>query len=164
MRSYFKLLAACTLLALPFSVYAQGTQIALGGLAMDATLPVEVTAEQLEVNQETGSAVFTGEVVVVQGDMRLAAGILVVEYDAEQQTGISRMTASNGVTVANGPDAASARDAVYDLASSRLTMTGDVVLTQGPTTISGDSFAVDLTTGAGRMEGRVRTVFQTQDN
>ena len=40
-------------------------------------------------------------------------------------------------------------------------MTGDVILTQGPNALSGERLIVDLTSGTGRMEGRVRTIFQT---
>ncbi|MEO0694150.1 MAG: LptA/OstA family protein, partial [Pseudomonadota bacterium] len=71
---------------------------------------------------------------------------------------------SGGVTLLNGGDAAQAQEATYDLAAAQLTMLGGVILTQGPTTISADRFVIDLATGAGRMEGSVRTVFQAQDN
>ncbi|MEO1455820.1 MAG: LptA/OstA family protein, partial [Pseudomonadota bacterium] len=74
------------------------------------------------------------------------------------------MLASGGVTLLNGGDAAQAQEATYDLAAAQLTMLGGVILTQGPTTISADRFVIDLATGAGRMEGSVRTVFQAQDN
>ncbi|MBT8475484.1 MAG: lipopolysaccharide transport periplasmic protein LptA [Rhodobacteraceae bacterium] len=164
MRSFLNSFAFAVFLGLPCLAFAQGTDVALGGLALDAALPVEVTADSLSVDQDTGHATFAGDVVVAQGDMRLSAGSLVVEYDTEQEAGISRMTATGGVTLVNGPDTAAAQEAVYELGVSSLVMTGGVTLTQGRTRITGDRFAIDLTTGAGRMEGRVRTVFQTQDN
>jgi len=43
-------------------------------------------------------------------------------------------------------------------------MTGNVLLTQGPNTLGGDRLTVDLEAGSGRMEGNVRTIFQTGDN
>ncbi|WP_420353073.1 hypothetical protein [Paenirhodobacter sp.] len=39
-------------------------------------------------------------------------------------------------------------------------MTGDVVLKQGPNVMSGQKLMVDLRSGTGRMDGRVRTILQ----
>jgi len=160
-------LAMLAIAACPAIALAQGTNVSIGPLALDSGLPVEVTAESLSVDQDSGSAVFTGGVRVTQGAMQLEAGEVRVEYataDTDTGSGISRMLASGGVTLLNGGDAAQAQEATYDLAAAQLTMLGGVILTQGPTTISADRFVIDLATGAGRMEGSVRTVFQAQDN
>lgn len=167
MLPLFRSLALLAFVACPTLVAAQGTQVSLGALALDSGLPVEVSAEALSVDQDSGSAVFTGGVEVIQGAMRLEAGEVRVEYataDSDTGSGISRMLASGGVTMTNGGDAAASQEATYDLAAAELTMLGGVVLTQGATSISADRFVIDLATGSGRMEGRVRTVFQTQDN
>ena len=71
---------------------AQGN-IAFGGLSHDSTLPVEITADQLQVDQTDGSALFKGNVVAGQGDMRLSANEMKVEYssgDAESTGRIQR--------------------------------------------------------------------------
>jgi lipopolysaccharide export system protein LptA len=39
-------------------------------------------------------------------------------------------------------------------------MTGDVVLTQGQSALSSERLVIDLATGTGRLDGRVRTVFR----
>lgn len=142
---------------------AQGTSVNLGSLRHDTSLPVEVTSDNLSVQNEQGVAVFDGNVVVVQGEMRLAAGNIEVRY-AEQEGGnteISDMIATGGVTFGNGADAAESKEAVYSPEAGTLVMTGDVILTQGPSVISGQKLTVDLGAGTGVMEGRVRTVFQT---
>ena len=160
-------LAALVLALSPLSAMGQGTQVSIGPLALDSGLPVEVTAQTLTVDQENGQAVFAGDVLVVQGAMRLEAGELRVEYataESDSGSGINRMFASGGVTLLNGGDAAASQEATYALGAAELTMRGDVVLTQGPTTISADRFVIDLASGAGRMEGSVRTVFQTPEN
>ncbi|MFN6979141.1 MAG: lipopolysaccharide transport periplasmic protein LptA [Gemmobacter sp.] len=138
---------------------AQGAAVGFDGLRQDPSAPVEVTSEELSVDQARGAAVFTGNVVVVQGALRLAAGSVTVEYDTGG-TGIRRMTATGGVTFATADDAAESREATYDVASGALVLTGDVVLTQGPATITGERLVADLVAGTGRMEGRVRTVFR----
>ena len=61
-------------------------------------------------------------------------------------------------------DAAEAGEAVYSVAEGVVTLSGDVLLTQGRNAIAGDRLVVDLSSGNGRMEGRVRTVFTPSDN
>ncbi|MFN0115389.1 MAG: lipopolysaccharide transport periplasmic protein LptA [Paracoccaceae bacterium] len=135
-----------------------GTEVAFGGLKADPTLPVEVTSDALSVDQTNGTAVFTGNVVVVQGDMRMSAAEIRVEYTAAPDRRVARMTATGGVTlVSGGGDAASSEKAVYSPETGVVVMTGDVVLTQGANAMSGQSLTVDLDTGTGRMEGRVTT-------
>lgn len=138
---------------------AQGTQVAFGGVKQDPTLPVEVTADSLQVNQSDGTAVFTGNVLAVQGEMRLTAAKVRVEY-AEGGGAIERLHATGGVTLVNATDAAESAEAVYTLASGNVVMTGNVLLTQGPNAIAGEKLVLDLTNGTGVMEGRVKTVFQ----
>lgn len=147
-------------------VAQQGAGIAFGSLQHDTGLPVEVTADTLSVENEAGVAVFAGNVVVVQGEMRLAAGRIRVEYggSGEGSSDISEMHATGGVTFTNGADAAESREATYRPDEGDLVMTGDVVLTQGPSVISGERLVVDLGAGTGVMEGRVRTIFQDGDN
>ena len=43
-------------------------------------------------------------------------------------------------------------------------MQGNVLATQGDSAIAGDRMTVDMETGTGRVEGRVRTIFQTDEN
>jgi lipopolysaccharide export system protein LptA len=137
---------------------AVGAEVAFGSLRGDPTLPVEVTADQLRVNQGEATARFTGNVVVVQGTLRLASAELLVEYDETGQS-ISRMHATGGVTLVNGPETAEAEEAVYTVTTGIVVMTGDVLLTQGTSAISGSRLDVDLNAGTGLMQGRVTTVF-----
>lgn len=149
------------------AAYAQGASVAFGGLKHDASQPVEITADELTVDQATGSAVFAGNVVAGQGEMRLSAARVQVAYATEngQATGrIDQLVATGGVTLVNGAEAAEAQRAVYTVSAGEIVMTGDVILTQGVNALSGEKLTVDLNTGSGRMEGRVKTIFQTGGN
>lgn len=146
------------LLALPVPALSQGAKVAFGGLKQDTSLPVEITADSLEVNQTDGQATFTGNVLVGQGELRLSAARIEVEYDDGGQ-GIKTLTATGGVTIVNATDAAEAQEAVYTIASGNVVMTGNVLLTQGPNAISGERLVLNLRDGTGVMEGRVKTVF-----
>ena len=137
---------------------AQEATIAFGGLAQDTTLPVEVQADQLAVNNADGTAVFTGNVLVGQGEMRLSAAEVKVEY-APDGKAISRLHATGGVTIANLADAAEAREAVYTIDSGNIVLTGNVLLTQGASALSGEKLTINLKNGTGVMSGRVSTTF-----
>ncbi len=145
------------LLAAP-PLRAQGAQIAFGGLKQDTSLPVEISADSLSVNQQDGTAVFSGNVIVGQGEMRLAAGEIRVAYGADGKT-IETLFATGGVTIANATDAAEAREAVYQVTTGEVVMSGDVLLTQGQNAITGQKLRLNLKSGTGVMEGRVTTTF-----
>lgn len=146
-------------LTLPGLAMAQGAQIAFGSVQQDSSLPVEVTADNLDVDQTDGTAVFTGNVRIGQGAMRLSAPRVVVVYK-EDERGISQLRASGGVTLVSGPDAAEAARADYDIDSGMIEMQGDVLLLQGANALSAERLSVDTRAGTARMSGRVKTVIQ----
>lgn len=156
-------IAACLLaLSLPIVAHAQA-QVAFGGLKHDSTLPVEIAADQLNVDQADGSATFIGNVQIGQGSMRLSAGKVRVEYSTGSgATGeISRLLASEGVTLVNGAEAAESREAIYTISSGVIVMTGGVILTQGQNALSSEKLTVNLQSGTGTMDGRVKSIIQT---
>jgi lipopolysaccharide export system protein LptA len=137
---------------------AQEARIAFGDLEQDTSLPVQVQAEEFAVNNADGTAVFTGNVVVTQGEMKLAAGEVTVRYGTDQKE-IDQLLASGGVTVTNLGDAAEAREAVYTIESGVIVLTGDVLLTQGPSVMAGQKLTINLKDGTGVMAGGVTTTF-----
>lgn len=142
-------------------VQAQGMQVAFGATAQDSDLPVEVTAENLDVDQTDGTAIFTGNVVIGQGQMRLSAPRVLVVY-LQDRSGISSLSATGGVTLVSGEDAAEAREADYDVQTGMIDMAGDVLLVQGTTVLTSDKMAVDTVAGTARMNGNVKTVLQSE--
>ncbi|KDB02590.1 hypothetical protein U879_16325 [Defluviimonas sp. 20V17] len=152
-------------LALPVhAAIAQGTQVPLGGFKTDPSAPIQVTADKLQVNQADGTALFSGNVIVGQGKMRLSADKVHVTYakPVDGQKGkIQTLEATGGVTLVTSPtEAAQAKTAVYTLQSGTVVMTGSVLLTQGQNVLSGQKLVVNLPSGMGTMEGRVTTTLQ----
>ena len=146
------------LLVLAPAAIAQ-VNIGFGGISYDDSQPVEVTADSLTVDQASGEAVFTGNVIVVQGGLRMAAGEVRIIYGVNgTDNEVREVIASGGVLVTRGSDAAEGARARFEVASSLLTLTGDVLVTQGPTAIAGDRMVVNMRTGDGSVDGRVRTV------
>jgi lipopolysaccharide export system protein LptA len=154
----FKLRSFAFALLLSATAATAQQKIAFGDLNQDTTLPVEVQADQLAVNNADGSAVFSGNVVVTQGEMKLAAGEVRVTYGTEKND-IKELVASGGVVVTNLGDAAEAQGAVYTIDSGVIVLSGDVLLTQGPSAMAGQKLTINLRDGTGVMEGRVTTTF-----
>ena len=157
-------LSVLMLTASVLSAGAQGTNVALGAAQPDPDAPVEITSETLNVDRNAGTALFEGDVLVVQGQLRLTSDEVFVSYFENTSTGktaVEEIIATGNVVLVNGAEAAEGEKAVYSPIKNSVVMTGEVLLTQGPSTIAGDTLVVDLATGEGTMEGRVRTVFQT---
>ncbi|MCG6558548.1 LptA/OstA family protein [Ruegeria sp. 1NDH52C] len=142
------------------AVQAEGTKVAFGTVKADPTLPVEVTADSLDVSQEDGSAEFQGNVLVSQGEMRLSAKRVLVIYNQEA-SGIERLEATGDVVLVSGPDAAQAQRADYTIGTGVIVMTGDVLLTQGKNALSSGKMTVNLTSGTAQMVGRVKTILNS---
>ena len=152
------------LLALGLALPASAQTVAFGGIRADTTAPVEVTAESLRVNQDTGEAVFTGNVLIGQGEMRLSADSVTVVYAEGGQSRIRSLNATGGVTLVSGPDAAEAAEAVYDVEKGTVVLTGDAIVTRGESVLAGDRIEVNLTDGTASVQGGVRTVLQPGAN
>lgn len=145
------------LAAQPLLPQAQAGTVAFGAVKADPSLPVEVTSDTLDVSQQDGSAEFQGNVVVVQGVMKLAADRVQVIYKTGQ-SGIDRLEALGNVLLVNGPDAAEADKAEYTIDNGTIVLTGNVLVSQAGSTVASDRLVVNLTSGTAQMDGRVKTV------
>ena len=152
------------LLALGLALPASAQTVAFGGIRADTTAPVEVTAESLRVNQDTGEAVFTGNVLIGQGEMRLSADSVTVVYAEGGQSRIRSLNATGGVALVSGPDAAEAAEAAYDVEKGTVVLTGDAIVTRGESVLAGDRIEVSLKDGTASVQGGVRTVLQPGAN
>jgi len=139
---------------------AQGALVAFGDVKQDTDQPVEVEADSLAINQEDGTAIFTGNVVIAQGEMRLSAAKVQVYYHEETKQ-IERLHATGGVTVVSGDDAAEGQEADYTISTGNIVMNGDVLLVQGQNVLSAAHMTINTKTGTAQMDGRVKTILNT---
>lgn len=163
MSILFRIIAVISLVAIGSASIAQGTSVAFGTIRQDTDEPVEVTADQLSVDQDTGTAIFSGNVLIGQGEMRLSAPRVLVVYK-QGNSGIERLEATGGVTLVSGPDAAESTRADYNIDTGTVVMSGDVLLTQGQSALTSDRMTVDLENGTAQMNGRVKTILQPGGN
>jgi len=165
MSPFFRFFAALTLISLGLATtsFAQSVKIPFGATQHDTKQPVEIVSDSFTISQNQGTAEFVGNVVVGQGEMRLSAGKVRVEYaveDGKPSGDIGRMVASGGVTLVAGSEAAEAKTAVYSIKDSSIVMEGDVLLTQSGSAMSAQKVTINLKDGSANVEGRVKTIFK----
>lgn len=141
----------------PVSASSQATNLALSGFEFDGDAAIEVTADSLSVDQNTGVATFLGNVIIGQGVIRLSAAEVRVVY-SDDTGAIARFVATGGITFVTENEAAEAESAEYDLTTGVLVLSGSVLLTMGASALSADLMTVSLNDGTARLEGNVRTV------
>lgn len=153
MRFSIVLLSLLAGLALVSGAYAQTA------LKADSKQPIDITSDALEVLQEEQVAIFTGNVVAVQGKMKLTSQVMKVHYKAagdnakEGEQGISRIEVDGNVFLQTPDETARGKAGVYDVDKERLTLNGDVVLTRGENIVKGEALQYDLATGRSRILG-----------
>lgn len=152
------------LLLLAGTIGAAGAQELTDTSKHDTSQPLEITADALEVNQDTQRAVFTGAVDVIQGEMRLNSDRLVVYYrdkEAAEQNAIYRIDVEGNVRFASPTESAQGDNGVYDVDGGIIHLVGNVVLTSGTeAVIRGDTLTMNLITGQSEVSGgRVKGYF-----
>lgn len=148
-------------------------QTAGGGLGShDTSLPIEIVADRLTVEQAEGRAVFLGNVLAEQGEMLLRADRLVVYYELGEAgidgQAIRRIEVEGNVTIASAEETAVGDEGFYDVTGAMIELAGNVVLTRDANVIRGDRLEIDveqqlatMTTRADQPGGeRVRALFR----
>ncbi len=136
------------------------------GFKFDNSLPLTITSNQLNVEQNVGKATFIGDVVAKQGNLILSAEELVVEYEMKNKRMTSvmkRLIANINVTLISEEQSAEAKKMVYDMKAEKIIMTGNVLVAEGASVSSGDKLTINLISGSRKMEGNVRTVIISED-
>lgn len=157
---------ACLVAVTPASAQ-QGSNVpnALQGFAQNRDEPVRINADKLEVRDKDKVAVFSGNVVVQQGDTTLRTKDLLVYYDGDaakpgaegaplESGQIRKLEATGGVVVHTKDQTASGETGIFEMKTNTVTMDGaPVVLTQGPNVIRGRKLVVNLVTGISSFQG-----------
>jgi lipopolysaccharide export system protein LptA len=128
--------------------------------------PINFAADHWTADLNNKSFMYTGNVIVTQGDIRLHADTMKVLTDNGKA---ARTIQANGAVVVDSPATGTVTgDAgVYDVAAHTVLMTGKVVLTHGKDVMRGTKLTVNLDTGqatlgaqgAAQSNGRVQGTF-----
>lgn len=134
-------------------------------LDSDRDAPVHLEADHATYNQQTGVTVYSGNVVVTQGTIRLQADSVVANLDANRT--IKNVTAKGkparfqqkvspdkGIVYGDGDQL------YYDATTSQLTLTGHAHLTQDGSSFNGNTLRYGMTQGD--IEGNGNTQQRVQ--
>ena len=149
--------------ALALALLAGGTATAQR-LGPNADGPVDITADELEVQNKACISIWRGRAEALQGEARIRADVLRAVFNpkagASGATGtgacgdLIRMEAEGSVYYVTSKDQRVRGDAaVYDASAETVTMTGDVVAVQGQNVLRGSRMVFNTRTGEGRLVG-----------
>ena len=145
------LLALPAAAAIAQAALGQGAGSSLKGHDTDA--PVDVAADRIEVQDRADRAIFSGNVEVRQGSLRLSTARLTIAYANADGIEIRRLEASGGVILRSPTETARSRFAIYDLDRRVVTMLGNVTLTRSDANVPGGRLVIDLDSGRAVMDG-----------
>jgi lipopolysaccharide export system protein LptA len=166
-------------------VGAQNLADNMAGFGASSDEPIAIEADKLEVLDNQQEAIFSGNVIVRQGETTLQTAQLVITYQDDRDNGtqsqssgglsgvagarqIKKLDASGKVLITSGEQTASGERATMEMDKELITMEGDVVLSQGGNVIKGERLVINLKTresrmvaggGNGRQGGRVQGLF-----
>ena len=159
-REILVVLAVILALYAPLPAFSQQSGASAGiEFKHDSSQPIEITADALDVAQSDQTAIFSGNVVAIQGDLRLGSDNLRVYYRqgderAAAEGAISKIDAIGAVTVSSPRETATSEWGVYDVDAGQITLGGKVVLTRGENVLRGEQLVIDLETGHSRIVGQ----------
>ena len=139
--------------------------------------PITIDADKLAYFDKEQKAIYTGNVVAIQGDSKLTCTVLTIYLARNQQpsgqaappapapaadaTGqpptsstsqIKHMDAMGPVTVVSKTQVATGERAVYDKTENKAWLFGRVTLSDGANVTKGDKLTYDMTTGEAVVE------------
>jgi len=150
------------------------------GVGADARKPVDVSSEELDIDDEQKTAHFRGKVVAMQGDTMLQTPYLLIKYEGkaaaalastpqtpagQEGTHVTFLWARNGVEITAGNDRRITSElADFDVGADTALFAGQVVATQEKNVLKGGRLFVDRKTGKSRLEtpgeeGRIAATF-----
>ncbi|NBJ09295.1 organic solvent tolerance protein OstA [Microvirga sp. SYSU G3D207] len=142
--------------------------------------PIKIDANKLDVFDKEGRAVFTGDVVAVQGESTMKCTVMTVFYEQRDQSGgpatpapaaaagaddsaIKKIDCKGPVTIVSRTQVATGENATFDRGSNKILLTGNATLSDGPNVTKGERVLYDINTGVANIEtapgGRVRALF-----
>jgi lipopolysaccharide export system protein LptA len=133
--------------------------------------PISIDADKLVYFDKEQKAIYSGNVVVVQGDTKMTCTVMTVYLDRSpqpadpkappapsgasgpsQNSGIKRLEAAGPVTVVSKTQVATGDNAIYDKPQDKVFLIGHVTLSDGQNVTKGDKMTYDLKNGQATID------------
>ncbi|HEX4636681.1 MAG TPA: lipopolysaccharide transport periplasmic protein LptA [Rhizomicrobium sp.] len=126
----------------------------------DNNAPIDISSDSFQADLNGKSGTWTGNVIVIQGDMKLRANTV----HMTTVNGKADKVMANGNVVVDSPRSGTATgdNGVYSVAPRTVVLTGNVVLKKGKDVMQGTQLTVNLATGQAVLGGGVKG--QTQSS
>lgn len=98
--------------------------------------PIQITANQMEVDRKKNMITYRGNVVTTQGDMTMRSESLIAVYSPEMK-GLQSVVAEGKVQISQSGRTATGGKAAFNGQEQTITLTGDPVIHHGSSEISG---------------------------
>jgi len=128
-------------------------------IGFDADEPIAVNADSFSADLQGETGTYSGNVLVVQGAIRLRADEVIVVAPGGRAT---RMEARGGVVVESPSGTATGSLAIYDISTQTIRLTGNVVLTNDANVMRGNVLEVSIADGRATLSGGVAADGQEQ--
>ncbi|HEY4274582.1 MAG TPA: lipopolysaccharide transport periplasmic protein LptA [Rhizomicrobium sp.] len=119
----------------------------------DANAPINVSADKFLADSNAKTGTWTGNVLVVQGDMRMRANSVRVSVVGKDNKPDKIFADGNVVVDSPKSGTVTGDKGVYDVPARNVTMTGKVVLTREKDVMRGSQLTVNLETGVATLGG-----------
>ena len=141
------------------------TKINLNTNSLEIGGTIEVNSENLTIDSNAGTAIFSGNVEIVRGKITLKAQKIIVSYyiDKKSNQSLREILAINDVVFIANDNLSQADKAKYNIENNTLELSGNVYVTQGSTKVSGNKVVINLNTGKGSISGRVKAILGSDE-
>jgi len=106
--------------------------------------PVRIQAERLEADNQAGVLIFTGQVLLRQGELILSTDRMETYFNPQSRE-VTRILATGNVKMSQGDRVGVGDKAEYDVPNESLILSGSPRLIQGEDRVEGERIRVDLT-------------------
>jgi lipopolysaccharide export system protein LptA len=133
----------------------------LGAQTASAPVPVDISANEMEILDAEKKAVFRGAVDATRGTTNLKADALTVTYaevkqpDGSSKTDATDLDARGNVTIKTPGETITGDWARFDPPANQLVVGGGVKLVRGDTVLTGNELRADLNTDMSDAKGNV---------
>lgn len=170
---------AAPLAAVPVAAQAAKAGASAGGSSAGGALagvgssrePISIDADKLDIFDKEGRAVFSGNVIAVQGDTNMRCTVMNVFYESKRgekgeqtaaaapagglpsDSSIRKIECKGPVTIKTKTQTATGDRAEFDRVVNKVFLIGNASLTDGTNVMKGERVAYDLGTGVANVVG-----------